>query len=42
MTLSLQTAQKIIDVAIAKGHELGIKPLTVAVLDAGGHLKAMA
>jgi len=42
VTLSLQTAQKIIDVAIAKGHELGIKPLTVAVLDAGGHLKAMA
>ena len=42
MTLSLQTAQKIIDVASAKGHELGIKPLTVAVLDAGGHLKAMA
>ena len=42
MTLSLETAQKIIDVAIAKGHELGIKPLTVAVLDAGGHLKAMA
>ncbi|NNE22868.1 MAG: heme-binding protein [Rhizobiales bacterium] len=42
MTLSLETAQKIIDVALAKGHELGIKPLTVAVLDAGGHLKAMA
>ena len=42
MTLSLETAQKIIEVAIAKGHELGIKPLTVAVLDAGGHLKALA
>ena len=42
MTLSLETAQKIIEVTIAKGHELGIKPLTVAVLDAGGHLKALA
>ena len=42
MTLTLATANKIIEVAMAKGHELGLKPLTVAVLDAGGHLKAMA
>lgn len=42
MTLTLTSAQKIIDVALAKGRELDLKPLTVAVLDAGGHLKAMA
>ncbi len=42
MTLSLETAQKIITAALAKGREIELKPLTVAVLDAGGHLKAMA
>ena len=41
MTLSLETAQKIISTALAKGREIGLKPLTVAVLDDGGHLKAM-
>jgi len=40
--LSLEEATKIIDVALKKGHELGLNPLTVAVLDAGGHLKAFA
>lgn len=39
-TLSLDKANQIISAALAKGHELGLKPLTVAVLDAGGHLKA--
>jgi uncharacterized protein GlcG (DUF336 family) len=42
MAISLDTAQKIIDVALARGRELNLKPLTVAVLDAGGHLKALA
>ena len=42
MTLSLETAQKIIAAALAKGREIGLKPLCVAVLDSGGHLKAMA
>ncbi len=42
MTLSLETAQKIISVALEKGKELNLNPLTVVVLDAGGHMKAMA
>ncbi|MBA5778654.1 heme-binding protein [Stappia sp. F7233] len=39
--LSLSMAEKIIDAALAKGAEIGLKPLTVAVLDAGGHLVAL-
>lgn len=39
--LTLSSAEKIIDMALAKGAELGVKPLTVAVLDAGGHLVAL-
>ena len=42
MTLTLEVAQSIITTAIAKGRELGLKPLTVSVLDAGGHVKALA
>jgi uncharacterized protein GlcG (DUF336 family) len=42
MSLTLEKAQMIITEALAKGRELGLKPLTVAVLDAGGHLKALA
>ena len=42
MTLTLKIAQQIILNVLAKGEALGCKPLTVAVLDAGGHLKAMA
>jgi uncharacterized protein GlcG (DUF336 family) len=38
--LTLATSLEIIDSALAKGKELGLKPLAVAVLDAGGHLKA--
>ena len=30
----------IIDAAMAKGEEMGFKPLSVVVLDAGGHVKA--
>lgn len=33
-------ARIIIDTAMAKGTELGLKPLAVVVLDAGGHVKA--
>lgn len=35
--ISLSTAETITSAAIAKAGELGLKPLTVAVLDAGGH-----
>ena len=33
-------ARTIIDTAMAKGEEMGFKPLSVVVLDAGGHVKA--
>ena len=33
-------ARTIIDTAMAKGQEMGFKPLSVVVLDAGGHVKA--
>ena len=36
--ITLAQASTIIDVALKKGHELKLKPLVVAVLDAGGHL----
>ena len=39
--LTLQQASIIVDKALEKGRELGFKPLTVAVLDAGGQLKAL-
>jgi uncharacterized protein GlcG (DUF336 family) len=38
--LSLQIASAIVDTALAHGRVLGLAPLTVVVLDAGGHLKA--
>jgi len=38
--LTLDAAKTIIETALSKGRELGLKPLAVAVLDAGGHLKA--
>jgi len=38
--LTLAKSLEIIDSALAKGKELGLKPLAVVVLDAGGHLKA--
>lgn len=40
--ISLAQAQTIIAKAFDKGAELGLKPLSVAVLDAGGHLIAFA
>jgi len=39
--LSLGQANTIIEAAIAEGARLQLKPLTVAVLDAGGHLVAL-
>lgn len=40
--LSLEQAQTIVAAALKQGHTLGLKPLTVAVLDAGGHLVNLA
>ena len=37
---TLEQARTIIDAAFAKRAEAGFRPLCVAVLDAGGHLKA--
>ncbi len=39
--LTLEQASIIIDKALERGRELGLKPLTVAVLDTGGHLTAL-
>ena len=39
-TLTLDQAARIVDSALQKARELGLKPMTVAVLDAGGHLVA--
>jgi uncharacterized protein GlcG (DUF336 family) len=38
--LTLDQASKLVDLTLARAHEMKLKPLTVAVLDAGGHLKA--
>lgn len=38
--ISLERANRIIAAAFAQGATLGLKPLSVAVLDAGGHLVA--
>jgi len=40
MTLTLDQASKIVDGALAHADAHGFDPLTVAVLDAGGHLVA--
>src|SRR5258707_10819980 len=39
-TLTLIHAERIVDSALTFAAELGLNPLTVAVLDAGGHLVA--
>jgi uncharacterized protein GlcG (DUF336 family) len=39
--LSLSQATTIIDAALAAGHSAGFMPLTVVVLDNGGHLIAL-
>lgn len=38
--ITLDQTRSIIAAALAKGAELGLKPLSVVVLDAGGHVKA--
>ena len=40
MSINLNQASTIVDVALTKGRETNCVPLTVAVLDAGGHLVA--
>lgn len=40
MTLSLDQARTIIAATRDKGREMGLKPLSVVVLDAGGHVLA--
>jgi uncharacterized protein GlcG (DUF336 family) len=42
MTISLDLADRIIKAARDKGRALGLKPLTVVVLDPGGHMVALA
>jgi len=39
-TLTLAAGSRIVDEALAAGRALKLKPLSVAVLDAGGHLLA--
>ncbi len=41
MKLTLEKASIIVDKALEKARELTIRPLCVAVLDDGGHLKAL-
>ncbi|PQO21921.1 glcg protein [Rhodobacteraceae bacterium WD3A24] len=38
--MTLEKARQIIEAARAKGREMGLNPLTVVVLDAGGHVTA--
>jgi len=40
LPITLEQASKIVDAALEKAREIKCKPLTVAVLDAGGHLLA--
>ena len=40
--LTLKQATAIVEAALTKAHDLGLKPMTVAVLDAGGHLVAFS
>jgi uncharacterized protein GlcG (DUF336 family) len=39
-SITLQAARRIVEAAFEKGSQLGLKPLAVAILDSGGHLKA--
>lgn len=40
MTMTLDTARTIVAAALRKGRTAGMKPLTVVVIDAGGHVVA--
>jgi len=42
MSLTLQQSTTIVETALRTGRETNCAPLAVAVLDAGGHLKAFA
>ena len=39
--ITLAQASTVVDVALAKGRELGLAPMTIVVLDAGGHPVAL-
>jgi len=39
-SVTLDAASIIVEAALARGREIGLGPLSVAVLDAGGHLVA--
>lgn len=39
-SVTLDAARKTISATLAKGREMGLKPLSVVVLDAGGHVIA--
>ena len=41
MSVTLAQASQIVDAALARGRENGFQPLTVVVLDAGGHTVAL-
>ena len=41
MTVSLAHASTVVDAAIAAARNAGLNPLTVVVLDAGGHMVAV-
>ena len=38
--ITIENARTMIATTLAKGKEMGLKPLSVVVLDAGGHVKA--
>jgi len=40
MSLTLEKANRMLEAAFVKGKEIGLQPLSGAVLDAGGHLLA--
>lgn len=40
--INLKQAQAAIAAALAEARSLGLEPVTVTVLDAGGHLVALA
>ena len=42
MTITLQQAQTITEASLAKGREMGLKPLSVIILDGRGSLVAAA
>jgi uncharacterized protein GlcG (DUF336 family) len=41
MSISLSQAETVVEGALTRARELGLPPVSVAVLDSGGHLKAM-